>query len=319
MSPLQSGILLIDKPEGFTSHDVVAKARKILKTKAIGHCGTLDPMATGLLILLVGDATKLSDHLLTQEKSYETTVQLGLETDTLDITGEVTREKDIEEVLSVLSEEKVSHVVAEMTGEIELEIPLYSAKKVNGKKLYELARENKPVDLPKKKMVFSKVEFKGLNEAKATVALSCEKGGFIRAWGKELGARLRVGGALSQLRRVSSFPWHVDNAIELSSLEEQVVQGKSLVELSPSFVPMKNALPHMKELIVDAQERKLLSHGQIAHSLSSRLIPERKKAVRDKEIIGIKVMDKERSQLLALLQATPDRGLKIKKVFIRSS
>jgi tRNA pseudouridine55 synthase len=136
-------LLLVDKPQGFTSHDVVAKTRRILQMKSIGHCGTLDPMATGLLILLIGDATKLSDHLLTQQKTYETTVRLGVTTDTLDMDGEVQSELPVDEVMSLIENDKVQATVAELRGQLELETPLFSAKKVGGKKLYELAREVK--------------------------------------------------------------------------------------------------------------------------------------------------------------------------------
>ncbi|NQZ00458.1 MAG: tRNA pseudouridine(55) synthase TruB [Bdellovibrionales bacterium] len=309
------GLLLIDKPQGFTSHDVVAKARRILQMKAIGHCGTLDPMATGLLILLIGDATKLSDHLLTQQKTYETTVRLGVTTDTLDMDGEIQTEMPVGEVLERLSSVKLEEVVSSLSGELELEIPFYSAKKVGGKKLYEMARDGEEVVLPKKMMNFSGVEFLGAEENLVKVKLSCEKGGFIRAWGKELGERLKVGGALSQLRRTSSNPWSVETAIALEELETRIVNDESLDSLGACFVPMNECLPHLQFVCVDNQEQRLLSHGQIPHSLQARLIVERRKAVEQRQILGIQVFDKAKSKLLALLQATPDRGLKIRKVF----
>jgi tRNA pseudouridine55 synthase len=283
--------------------------------KSIGHCGTLDPMATGLLILLIGDATKLSDHLLTQQKTYETTVRLGVTTDTLDMDGEVQSELPVDEVMSLIENDKVQATVAELRGQLELETPLFSAKKVGGKKLYELAREGEEVILPKKVMNFREVELLGCEENLVRVRLSCEKGGFIRAWGKELGDRLKVGGALSRLRRTASHPWHVDQAITLPDLESKILSGAQLQDLGECFVPMNSCLPHLQFVCVDSQEQRLLSHGQIPHSLQARLISERRQAVKLQKVLGIQVFDKGRSKLLALLQATPDRGLKIRKVF----
>ncbi|MEO0336725.1 MAG: hypothetical protein AAF202_10030, partial [Pseudomonadota bacterium] len=250
-----------------------------------------------------------------QEKTYETTVQLGITTDTLDLEGEVQTRLSSEEVMSKLSSEKLQQTVEQMQGALELEIPFFSAKKVGGKKLYELAREGEQVELPKKVMTFRRVEFLGQHENQVRVRLSCEKGGFIRAWGKELGDRLKLGGALSQLRRTHSHPWSVEKAVTLDRLADFISSEEPIENLAESFVPMQECLPHLQFVCVDSQEQRLLSHGQIAHSLQARLIGERRQAVKQNQILGIQVFDKSKSRLLALLQATPDRGLKIRKVF----
>ena len=143
------GLLLIHKESGMTSHDVVAKARRVLKTKAIGHTGTLDPMASGLMVLLVGEATKLSQYILEQNKAYRLTAKLGETTDTLDSTGKITSTSD-----KVVSRDEVAKEIHQLQGDLQLPVPIYSATKVDGKKLYEYAREDKPVEVPIKKMTF---------------------------------------------------------------------------------------------------------------------------------------------------------------------
>ena len=307
-----NGVLLVDKPVDMTSHDVVGKARRVFETRAVGHCGTLDPMASGLLILLLGNATKLSDYLLTQNKTYLTTVKLGLTTDSYDITGEVTSEKLVD-----VSRESILKAIEELTGDVEMEIPAYSAKKVKGKKLYELAREGKEFELPKKIMSFFDVQVVDADSDHVSVQLSCSKGSFIRAWGHELGQKLDVGGCLSALRRLGSEPFDVNSAISLEELvEKKDSKGAALTpeDLGNSFLPSAQALPHLKMLVADQKEQKLLSNGQIPHSISSRLIFEVKQAQKTREIQDVKVLGKDQN-LLAILQATPDRGLKIRRVF----
>ncbi len=307
-----NGVLLVDKPVDMTSHDVVGKVRRIFETRAVGHCGTLDPMASGLLILLLGSATKLSDYLLTQDKTYLTTVRLGVTTDSYDITGEVTARCE-----SKVSEPKIFKAIEELTGDVELEIPAYSAKKVNGKKLYEMAREGQEMILPKKVMSFYDMEIVESSSDAVTVKLSCSKGSFIRAWGHELGQRLEVGGTLSALRRLGSLPFRVDHAItldDLVSLKEKVGEIPNPSSLGSSYIPCARVLPHLKLLVADHKEQKLLSNGQIPHSISSRLIFEVKQAQKSKITQDVRVVNSEQN-LLAILQATPDRGVKIRRVF----
>lgn len=307
-----NGVLLVDKPVGMTSHDVVGKVRRVFETRAVGHCGTLDPMASGLLILLLGSATKLSDYLLTQDKTYLTTVKLGVTTDSYDITGEVTSEGP-----SNVSIDAIEKNISEMTGDVELEIPVYSAKKVNGKKLYELAREGKSVDLPRKIMSFYDIEIIEAGAEAVQVQLSCSKGSFIRAWGHELGQKLKVGGTLSSLRRLRSWPFDVKQAIPLEELiEKKDDKGEllSVLDLGESFIPSAKALSHLKLLVADRKEQKLLSNGQIPHSISSRLTFEVKQAQKNKITQDIRIVKTDQT-LLAILQATPDRGVKIRRVF----
>ncbi|MCB0407503.1 MAG: tRNA pseudouridine(55) synthase TruB [Bdellovibrionales bacterium] len=307
-----NGILLLDKPEGWTSHDVVAKARRFFQTKAIGHCGTLDPMASGLLILLIGNATKLSDFLLTQDKTYLTTIQLGLTTDTFDMTGEVLTQTPCD-----LSKDKIEKAIQSLTGDIELEVPIFSAAKVKGKKLYEYARENKTVELPKKIMNFYNIKILEVTPERVSVQLSCSKGSFIRAWGHRLGQELNVGGTLKELRRIESLPWSIENAISMEKLNE-IFEKDGFIKpesLGKSFIPASKALPHLKSVIADLKEEKLISNGQIPHSVSSRLVFELKQAAREGTSLGVKVLSSNDQRLLAILQTIPGKGLKIRRVF----
>src|SRR5258708_717792 len=138
------GLLLVHKSSGMTSHDVVARARRILRTREIGHAGTLDPLASGLMVLLVGRATKLSDYILNGDKAYQAVVQFGVITDSMDITGQVLTEKPV-----TFSEAEMLAAIEKLRGEIELEVPKYSAIKVEGRKLYEYARKDQEVVVPK--------------------------------------------------------------------------------------------------------------------------------------------------------------------------
>lgn len=312
MSVEWNGILLIDKPEGLTSHDVVARVRRCFNMRAVGHCGTLDPMASGLLIVLLGGATKLSDYLLTQEKTYQTTVQLGMTTDSYDRMGNIISKS--EEPVSL---ESVQAAIKSLTGEVELDIPIFSAKKVDGKKLYEYARENKPIQIPRKKMHFKEVVLENFEDRQVTVTLSCSKGSFIRAWGHELGQLLRVGGTLTQLRRLRSQPWGLENAIPLKKILDLKHENNEvkLSDLGSAYISATDALPHLKMVVADLREQKLLSNGQIPHSLSSRLVFDLKQAFKTGEPLGIRVVRQTDQSLLAILTALPEKGLKIRRVF----
>ena len=176
------GILLLDKPGDRTSHDVVAGLRKALKQKAIGHTGTLDPIATGLMVIVLGEATKLSDYLVSADKAYTVLVRLGVETDTLDRAGKVTSTKPV-----TSGRVDLELAVSSLEGSFEWQVPIFSAAKVAGQRLYDLARAQIKVDLPIKSMnywdiVIGPERSDGLLE----VSLQCSKGSFIRTWVQKL-------------------------------------------------------------------------------------------------------------------------------------
>ena len=165
-----NGLLLVNKPTGMTSHDVVSVVRRALNTREVGHSGTLDPMASGLMVLLIGEATKLSSYVTEGNKSYEVGLKLGVTTDTLDTTGQVLTEKQVSS-----TDEDVQKSALALVGEMILPIPIFSAKKIDGKKLYEYAREGEAVEIPSKVMKFWNVE----TRENRAFHLHCSKGSFI--------------------------------------------------------------------------------------------------------------------------------------------
>jgi tRNA pseudouridine55 synthase len=296
------GLLLIDKPQDLTSHDVVARLRKILGQRSIGHTGTLDPLATGLMVMVLGEATKLSDYLMAADKSYSLKIKLGVTTDTLDRTGKVLSEKD-----GRVEAAKLRAAVAELEGEFDWQVPLFSAAKVDGKKLYEHGRggTGESVVRPTKRMKFWDIRILELGEDRLEVALSCSKGSFVRTWASRLGEILGTGAVVEELRRLNVGRWSVEQASTLEQLEA----GDA-----PSFVPMGQALPDLRPVIAGPREIKLVVNGQIPKDLASRLMFEQKQAIETQTPVYIKVLTGEGS-LLAILAAEPGQGLKIRRVF----
>ena len=311
------GLLLVDKPEGLTSHDVVAKVRKILSTKSVGHTGTLDPMASGLMVMLVGEATKLSDYLLKGDKGYKLSAQLGVTTDTLDVTGEKLSEKNVD-----VSRAVIEKSVWSLEGEHQLPIPMFSAKKINGKKLYELARAGEVVDLPKKRMKFYDFHSVQIEPASVSLELKCSKGSFIRSWASQLGVDLGVGAALSSLRRVYSAPFTLDCAITLDELRakfpnlesDQTIDGLRST-LGSAFIPMAEALSGFPGVTVSGADQKLMRNGQVSFDLTRRLIRYQKQANASGEMSRIKVHSATDGRLMAILEVWPCKSLKIKRIF----
>lgn len=202
MNNLVNGICLVNKPSGITSHDVVYKARKIFKTKAIGHTGTLDPLATGLLILTIENANKLSNYLMDGEKGYEAQIKIGVETDTFDRTGKIVAEKDF----STITNDKIKKEILNLQGLLKLRVPSFSAIKVDGKKLYEMARKNEEVPVVEREMNFHSVEIVSLELPFVTVRFKCSKGAYVRSWIQELGQRLGVGAQCGNFKDSTMHP-----------------------------------------------------------------------------------------------------------------
>ena len=197
------GIINVYKEKGFTSHDVVAKLRGIVGQKKIGHTGTLDPDATGVLPVCLGKATKLCDLLTDKNKTYEAVLLLGKTTDTQDITGEVLEEKSTE----ALTEEKVREAIEGFIGDYEQIPPMYSALKVNGKKLYELAREGKVIERKARPVKILDIQILEIDFPKVRMEVSCSKGTYIRTLCHDIGEKLGCGGCMESLirTRVSTF------------------------------------------------------------------------------------------------------------------
>ena len=315
-----NGVLLVDKETGMTSHDVVAKARRLLGIKSIGHAGTLDPMASGLLLLLVGEATKISDYLLTGDKGYEVSVRLGVRTDSMDMTGVVLEERSV----SDLSEERIRSVALSVTGTVELAVPMHSAVKVNGKKLYESAHKGEiPAEIPIRPMSFYGVEWVGMTTAAAgeftdvnggvrhlaaapefTIRLCCSKGSFIRAWANHVGQLLGCGGTVTVLRRVMSAPFEIEAAKTLGSIDPNA--------LGSEWIPLAEALPHLGKIEIEGFDATLLRNGQLSKGVQAELLRSIQLGVQPQPV---KVIHKEERRLLALLAAEPGEFYKIRRVF----
>lgn len=298
------GVLLVDKPGGMTSHDVVGRLRRLLKRKDIGHAGTLDPLATGLLVILIGKATKLSDYLLNGDKAYRTTVRLGVETDTDDMDGEVTKESPLNHSLMELEEKAL-----QLSGKLTLKVPIYSAIKVKGKKLYEKAREGEDFTPPVRPMEFRDLKIEDLTQEKITLSFACSKGSYVRAWAKTLGENLGCGATVQLLRRIKSEPYLVENAIKLEKLEE--LGGENLPSLE-GFIPLNQCLPDWPSLKVEGLDEKLVLNGQIPRRLERYMELEFSGI---EGLQGVKLLSKRQNQLIALLEFQAPLGFKIRRVF----
>lgn len=226
--PTKAGLLLIDKPQGFTSNDVVAIARRALHTKCIGHSGTLDPMATGLLILLVErSATKLQEQFLKLPKTYQAELTLGQETDSWDADGEVIKSSPV----PTLDLTQILASTQKLTGSVRQQIPPVSAKKINGRKMYDLARAGKPVeDRFNTVQIFGwdNVSFDGVNKISFTLRCSC--GTYVRSMGLMLARALGTTGHLTALRRLQIGPFEVKEALD--GLKLKTAQAE---EITPLF------------------------------------------------------------------------------------
>ena len=208
LSPIE-GILLVDKPVGRTSFSLVAALRKILGVKKIGHAGTLDPFATGVMVLLIGrNFTRLSDILLTKDKEYLATLHLGIETDTMDCEGQILSTNPLEPTL-----EQIQLSIQKFQGDIEQIPPMFSAKKINGKKLYELARQGKSVER-KPAQVHVNIEILSYTYPELILRVACSKGTYIRALASDIGKDLGCGAHLTQLRRTQSGTFHIDQCLD---------------------------------------------------------------------------------------------------------
>ena len=223
------GILPIYKQRGITSHDVVFKARKILKMKKIGHAGTLDPEVDGVLLLLLGGATKVSDYAMDLGKSYRAEVCLGIKTITEDLTGEVLEESNIDDI----DIDKIKDILQTLIGEIEQTPPIYSAVKVKGKKLYEYARAGKfDVEIPSRKVNIYDVEFiEGSdyyrdNKFYFSINISCGKGTYVRTIATDIGKKLNLPSSMSKLTRTRSGKIELDNCLSLSEVEQLLEENK---------------------------------------------------------------------------------------------
>lgn len=210
------GLLLIDKPCGMTSHDVVSRVRRICRTRKVGHAGTLDPLATGVLPVAIGQGTKVLQFLLAADKSYRATLCLGVSTDTLDSEGEVVDRKELPDDTL----ERLQQVVPDFIGQVEQVPPMYSALKKDGVPLYKLARQGKTVEREPRTVEISRLEILSVDLPFVEIEVDCSKGTYIRTLAQDLGDAIGCGAHITQLRRLRSGPFSIEECITLEALAE---------------------------------------------------------------------------------------------------
>ena len=245
---MHNGVLLIDKPAGFTSRDIVNQVGKIFHTKKVGHTGTLDPMATGVLILCVGSYTKLVDNLTSKNKEYIAVMQLGLLTDTLDTTGKTLKEESVN-----ISKDQIYAAFKNFPREYNQEVPSYSAVKINGKKLYEYAREGISIHLPKRMVSIYSLEILSIDNNEVTFKTCVSKGTYIRSLIRDLGASLKTYASMRSLRRVSQGAFTIDKCLKISDITENT----SLLTLDDLF-----SYPHFS--LNDTEYQKVLNGNKLS-------------------------------------------------------
>lgn len=249
-----NGVIIIDKEPGFTSHDVVAKLRGICGQKKAGHTGTLDPMATGVLPVCLGSGTKLCDMLADRDKEYIAELLLGVETDTQDITGQVLAQRPVP-----VSEEDVRAVCEGFRGEYEQVPPMYSALKIDGKKLYELARAGKAVERRPRPVKISELEILDCSLPLVKIRVVCSKGTYIRTLCADIGAGLGCGGTMQSLRRTAVGRFTLEKALTLEGLQ----QLKSLGRLEEVLLPVDSMFGDCPALHVSGDNLRLLNNGNV--------------------------------------------------------
>ena len=234
------GIIVVNKQKGCTSHDVVNKVKRIVNKK-VGHTGTLDPLATGVLPLLIGKGTLCSKYLINHDKIYEVSLKLGISTDTMDAEGKVIEEKEVSSDL--ISKENIEKVLSNFIGEQEQIPPMYSAIKVAGKKLYEYARKGQEVEIPKREIEIYNIELVGINKVSKEIEfkVSCSKGTYIRSLCIDIAKALGTIGYMSGLERLQVGEFKIENAIKIDEnttkeyIEEHIIGIEELFEKNPKI------------------------------------------------------------------------------------
>ena len=308
-----NGVLVIDKPTGPTSHDVVACVRRTLGLKKVGHLGTLDPLATGVLPLVVGRATRLASLLAGASKQYDAVIRLGLITDTYDITGTVIGGADAPRADATSaavgsrppSPETIAHAAADFVGSYPQRPPPFSAKKIDGVRAYDLARQRQPVEVPPAQVTVESLEVLSIDGPHVRCRLVCSSGFYVRSLAHDLGDVLGCGGCLETLRRERHGPFSLQTAVPLA----QVVEDGASV--ATELIPMGSLLPGIPAVVVSDLGARRAAHGnplRVADIVPGvgHLTPIRER---------VRVLD-ERGRLLAVADRRSDGALHPKIVLV---
>lgn len=250
------GIIIINKPIGFTSQDVVSKVKKILNIKKAGHTGTLDPMATGVLPVLLGNATKVSKYLIEHDKKYVATIKLGEKRNTGDSEGKIVETSDIK----VQSLSQINDVLKSFLGKIKQIPPIYSAIKINGKKLYEYAREGIEVDVPEREIEIYEIELIDFNIEKQEIKFStkCSKGTYIRTLCEDIAEKLGTVGYMSSLERVQVDKFYINDAIDFETLE---LNRNNIEFLNKNIIGIENVFEDLSKIKLTKRKEELFLNG----------------------------------------------------------
>ena len=268
------GIFNIYKQKGFTSHDVVAVVRKTIQQKKVGHTGTLDPDAEGVLPICVGKGTKLADYIMNGKKSYRAVVTLGVTTTTEDASGEIIEKKEV-----VFEEQTIQKVVQSFLGTYEQIPPMYSAIKIKGKKLYEYAREGKEIERKARKITIFEIQItKFMPPNQFEIEVVCSKGTYIRTLCADIGKRLKCGAHMASLLRTSSGMFSLDTAITLEQLKELAEKN----QLQKALLPLEKALEQYHSIVISPKGNKLLYNG---NPIGEQFFEKTKGTIKQGEII----------------------------------
>lgn len=274
---IENGILNINKPQGLTSHDVVSKVRRTLGIKRVGHTGTLDPMATGVLPVCIGSATRIMEYLDMDFKTYRCTMMLGKVTDTQDIWGEILEERSIDGI----DNDHIKKAFESFEGLIEQKPPMYSAVRVKGRRLYEYARAGEEVEVKSRRVYIRSLNIEeiNLNEKSVRFVVECSKGTYIRTICRDVGEMLGCGAAMSALERTASGRFNIEGAVDLERLQDMEPQ-----EAASLMVPADFPLVHFGQALVDADTAKKFVDGHHLPLDRCRIIREPEFKEREPEI-----------------------------------
>lgn len=282
------GFLLIDKPEGMTSFSAVSRIKRLASEKRVGHTGTLDPMATGVLPIFLGRATALSSILLEAEKQYTATVKLGITTDTCDITGNILSEKSV-----TVTEAELLSVLENFKGEIEQVPPMYSALKKDGVRLYELARRGEEVEIEPRKVTINELILKNFDGNTFQIFVSCSKGTYIRSLCRDIGEALGCGATMTELRRNATCGFSEEDCVKLDDLTPD--------NISEFLKSEEYAVRHLRDIFVSEKQAVRFSNGgQLAYERLKNADFSDRELLRIKfgdKFLGIGVAENEKQQI----------------------
>jgi len=289
-----NALLVLDKPQGLSSHSAVHRVRKITGQERAGHAGTLDPMATGVLLILLGSAVRLSEYIVDHDKKYRATVKLGVETDTYDATGNVVVEQTVN-----LSPDEIEHALQSFVGKLNQVPPAHSAIQVQGQRAYKLARQGVAVELEPRAVEICSIEVRRIARDEVEFDVHCSKGTYIRSLAHDLGAKLGVGAHLSALRRLASGDFTIESSLTIEQVSEAVANNT----LADHLLPMDLAVQHLDAVQLDAAATRAVRNGQFIPAPSNLTTP------------LVRAYD-EHQKFIAILERVSENQLKPKKVLI---